>query len=122
MAMSRLTPYLRLIMLSGLLLSGGALADDTPPRPEPGSQRPAAEPQLPTKKEPVPDAEGFVPDSRPANMATVDASIPAAPLVAVAYGFIWLAVLGFVVFTLQRTRKLEQEIADLAERIKAPRR
>ena len=49
-----------------------------------------------------------------------DESIPAAPLVAVAYGFIWLAVRGFVVFTLQRTRKLEGEIADLAERIHKP--
>ena len=68
---------------------------------------------------PAPDAEGFVPDSRPATMSQVDESIPAAPLVATAYGFIWLAVLGFVLFTLHRTRKLEQELADLESRIRS---
>lgn len=120
--MSRFTSCLRLLMLSSLLESTPALADDVAPRPEaPAPVKPKAEPSAAAPKAaPVPDAEGFVPESRPANMTTVDASIPAAPLVAVAYGFIWLMVFGFVVFTLQRTRKLEREIAELAERIKTP--
>jgi hypothetical protein len=72
------------------------------------AQRPAA-----------PDAEGFVPDSRPPNMVTVDETIPAAPLVATAYGFIWLMVIGFVLYTLRRTQKVEQELAELSSRIQA---
>ena len=65
----------------------------------------------------VPDSEGFVPDSRPANMTNVEEGIPAGPLVATAYGFIWLAVLVFVGLTARRTRQLETEIAQLAERL-----
>lgn len=64
------------------------------------------------------DAEGFVPESRPA-MSAVDNSIPASPLVATAYGIIWVAVMGFVLYTLKRTHKVEQEIADLEFRIKS---
>jgi CcmD family protein len=70
----------------------------------------------PTAK-PVPDSEGFVPDSRPANMTNVEEGIPAGPLVATAYGFIWLAVLVFVGLTARRTRQLETEIDQLAERL-----
>ena len=65
----------------------------------------------------VPDSEGFVPDSRPANMTNVEEGIPAGPLVATAYGFIWLAVLVFVGLTARRTRQLETEIAQLSERL-----
>ncbi len=110
--MSRLQKLLLVLNLCGVLLCGlgsvpGAFADEVPDRP--------GAPAL--HRAPTPDAEGFVPDSRPANMAVVDASIPAAPLVATAYGFIWLAVLGFVLFTQHRMNKVEKDIAELSERI-----
>lgn len=64
-----------------------------------------------------PDSEGYVPENRPANMTSVEEGIPAAPLVASAYGFIWVAVLVFVGLTARRTRQLENEIAELAARL-----
>lgn len=114
--------------MCGLLGASPVFADEVPDRPAPPAAAKAAE--VPTAAKyganPAgaaavkPDAEGFVPDSRPATMSTVDESVPAAPLVAIAYGFIWLAVLGFVLLTLLRTRRLEQEIAELSERIGKP--
>jgi len=128
--MSRRTVSGLLMMFGvcGVLAASPVLADEVPDRPAAPAAPAAATkaPDVPTAAKYAapgavkPDAEGFVPDSRPANMNTVDESIPAAPLVATAYGFIWLAVLGFVLVTLQRTRRLEQEIADLSERINNP--
>jgi len=44
--------------------------------------------------------------------------IPAINLVAAAYGFIWLAVLGYVWSISRRLRQVESEIADLEARRK----
>lgn len=44
--------------------------------------------------------------------------IPAINLVAAAYGFIWLAVLGYVWSINRRLRQVESEIADLEARRK----
>ncbi|MCS6911639.1 MAG: CcmD family protein [Myxococcota bacterium] len=65
------------------------------------------------------DPEGFVPEHRPADMAKpqVDESVPARPLVAAAYGFIWVAVLVYVASVHLRTRRLESEVAALAQRL-----
>lgn len=127
MSISRLKKIVPLLLALGLAGGVGnqAQADKVPSRPlapttAPEAAPPPIQPQAPAAAPPaaaVPDAEGFVPDSRPANMARVDESIPAAPLVATAYGFIWLAVLGFVLFTLRRMRQLEREIAELSERL-----
>jgi CcmD family protein len=115
--MSRLAySFFASVMLCGLLAAGPALGDKVPPRPPAPATAPAGAGAQPTP--PAADAEGFVPESRPPTMSAVDNSIPAAPLVATAYGFIWLAVLAFVLFTLRRTRSLEQEIEQLAERIR----
>src|SRR4030088_3542907 len=59
------------------------------------------------------DQEGFVKEDRPATMKSVEEGIPAAPLVGAAYGFIWLAVLAYVVSVARRTRRLEEEIQRL---------
>jgi CcmD family protein len=101
------------------LLALPARADKVPARPPAPTAAPAAVPSAPAA--PAADSEGFVPESRPPNMNTVDVSVPAAPLVATAYGFIWLAVMGFVLFTLLRTRRVEQELSDLEARIDAKR-
>ena len=67
----------------------------------------------------TPDKEGFVPESRPADMSRpkVDEGIPAAPLVAGAYGFIWVAVLVYVGTVATRARRLSAEIAVLSRRL-----
>ena len=49
--------------------------------------------------------------------------IPAMPLIASAYGFIWVGVLAYVWSIGRRLRKVEDELADLESRsasIKAP--
>jgi hypothetical protein len=66
---------------------------------------------------PPKDTEGFVPESRPANMVPTKEDVPASPLVGAAYGFIWLAVLVFVGTIAARTTRLEGELASLQERL-----
>jgi CcmD family protein len=121
-------PLARALALGGLLsislLAGVGQADKAPPpprRPDPAveallapSPSPAANPSAQAG---AADKDGFVPESRPPAMSNVEAGLPAAPLVGAAYGFIWLAVFGFVVWTLRRTTQLEAEIADLRQRI-----
>ena len=51
------------------------------------------------------------------NGPTVDESIPAGPLVAAAYGFLWLAVLGYVLMTGRGLRKVDADLAELDAKI-----
>ena len=104
-ALARALP---LALFFGLAAPALSLADKAPPPP----------PTAPAASAPVADKDGFVPDSRPANMKNVEEGLPAGPLVGAAYGFIWLAVFGFVVWTLRRTSQLEGELAELRERVK----
>jgi len=105
------------LLLAGLPLSQSR-ADVAPPTPTAAAPAPAPAAYPAAAKAPAgPDSEGFVPDNRPANMSGVEEGIPAGPLVATAYGFIWAAVLAFVGLTARRTRQLELEIAQLAERL-----
>jgi len=41
----------------------------------------------------------------------------ATPFVAAAYGFIWIAILAYVVITARRIRRVEGEIASLRRRV-----
>jgi hypothetical protein len=68
--------------------------------------------------EPAPAEKGW--ESVGTSAAPVGETIPAARLVAAAYAFIWLAVLGLVVSLWWRTAAVEREIADLRRRIPAP--
>ena len=87
-------------------LSAPAWAD-LAPLPDARRTAPAASPA------PQPDKDGFVPESRPMNGPTVDESIPAGPLVATAYGFVWIAVLGYIVHLGRGIRRVEGELAEL---------
>lgn len=98
-----LRPALCLALLFGLGGAPLALADKAPPPP----------PSSPSQA----DKDGFVPESRPATMKSVEEGLPAGPLVGAAYGFIWLAVFGFVVWTLRRTSRLEGELAELRDKV-----
>lgn len=113
-------------LLCALCLSTAApaaRADEVPgPEQRPATAAPAAPaPAAPAAPAaPVPDKDGFVPESRPAEMTTnVEAGLPAVPLVAGAYGFIWLMVLAFVVSTALRTGRLEREIGELSDKLTA---
>lgn len=76
----------------------------------------AARAQAPAAK---PDAEGFVPEARPMDMTNAAAkeNIPATPLVAGAYGFIWLAVLVYVGTVAARAGRLTKEVAVLQQKL-----
>jgi len=51
------------------------------------------------------------------NGPTVDESIPAAPLLATAYGFVWLAVLGYVVMVGKGLRRVESDLDELSDKL-----
>lgn len=112
--MSRLFRLSFFCLLFATLPLGASRADE--PQDAPAAAA-AAAPNPSSAFKTAPDSEGFVPESRPANMTNVEEGIPAGPLVATAYGFIWLAVLVFVGFTARRASQLESEVAQLAERL-----
>lgn len=94
-----------LMLLCIMALAGRALADPAAPPAAPAT--PAA-PPAPTGK-----------DWETVNGAMFDPgeTLPASRLVAIAYGFIWVMVAGFVTTVWLRAGKLEGEIADLDRRI-----
>lgn len=109
----------RLLRLSFFWLLATALPLSSSRADEPAAAPAAAAPAAPNPSafKTAPDNEGFVPESRPASMTNVEEGIPAGPLVATAYGAIWVAVLVFVGLTARRTSQLETEVAQLAERL-----
>lgn len=62
-----------------------------------------------------PAQEGFV----PVDQLPDQEQLPAAPLVAAAYGVAWGAVLVYVWFLWRRLARVERELADVARRIDA---
>jgi hypothetical protein len=66
---------------------------------------------------PKKDSEGFEPVN--GDMLQPGESIPAARLVAGAYGFICAAVVVWVVSVAQRTRRLEDEVDELKKKLAA---
>ena len=64
-----------------------------------------------------PDKDGFVQENRPMMGPTVDESIPAGPLLATAYGFVWLAVLGYVVMIGRGLRRVDSELNELDQKL-----
>lgn len=117
-----LSAFLGAVILGSITI---ASADEGPgPSPsvqrarDEAMQRKLAEPAAPAAAKA--DDSGFVPESRPAEMiANVEAGIPAGPLVATAYGFIWLMVLAFVIAVAVRTARVEREVAELANKLGA---
>lgn len=55
-------------------------------------------------------------DFVPAASLPAAESMPAAPMVIAAYGFVWVALLGYVWFIWRRMQKVEGELADLERR------
>ena len=107
--------HLRSVGISLALLSGLSAPAWADLAPLPASGR-AAEAPKPAAE---PDKDGFVSESRPMNGPTVDESIPAGPLVATAYGFVWIAVLGYVVYLGRGIRRVDGELAELESKLKS---
>lgn len=62
--------------------------------------------------QPAPPQDDFV----PAASLPAAESLPAAPMVIVAYAFVWVALLAYVWFIWRRMQKVEGELADLERR------
>jgi len=102
------------------LVSAPAFADEGP-SPSALQRRietppPAAAPAA-TPAPGQPDKDGFVQEIRPMMGPTVDESIPAGPLLATAYGFVWLAVLGYVVMIGRGLRRVDSELSELDQKL-----
>jgi CcmD family protein len=69
--------------------------------------------QQPAPKAPAAAQDGFVPVDSP--IAPEDA-MPAPRLVAIAYGFIWLAFFGYLLSIKMRLTKVEKEIETVSRR------
>ena len=61
--------------------------------------------------QPAPDGD-FVPAG---SLAPVD-SLPAGPVVVAAYGFVWVALVGYLWFVWRRLQKVERDVAELERR------
>lgn len=55
----------------------------------------------------------------PASQLPAGEQMPAAPMVIVAYGFVWAALLVYVWSIWRRVQKVEHDIADLSRRVDA---
>ena len=58
----------------------------------------------------------------PVQPGTLQESIPAAPLVFIAYGFVWVALAVYVVVIWRRLANVERELGDLNRRLGAAKR
>lgn len=90
--MKKLTKYLRALVFGVALLATPAMAAAQPPA-----------------------QEGFV----PVDQLDGQESLPAAPLVAAAYGVAWAAVLIYLFSIWRRLGTVDREIADVAKRVEA---
>jgi len=58
----------------------------------------------------------------PVQPGALQESIPAAPLVFVAYGFVWVALAVYIVVLWRRLSSVERELGDLNRRLGTPKR
>jgi CcmD family protein len=58
----------------------------------------------------------------PVTPGTQQETLPAAPLVFIAYGFVWVALAAYVVLLWRRLAKVERELVDLNARLKSAHR
>ncbi len=58
----------------------------------------------------------------PVTPGTQQETLPAAPLVFIAYGFVWIALATYVLLLWRRLAKVERELGDLNARLKSAHR
>ena len=76
----------------------------------------AAQPQPAAPKAPQAAQDGFVPVDTPISPQD---SIPAPRLVAIAYGFIWVVIFGYVWSVQSRLSRVERELEAVSRRVPA---
>ena len=86
-----------------LMFAVPAFAQQPPPQPPKGTQTPASQ-------------EGYVPVDQLPN-APQQETIPAAKLVGIAYGFVWVMLLFYVWSIWSRLSKVERELQSVSRRI-----
>lgn len=72
--------------------------------------------QAPPPKQPSAAQDGFVPVDAPTSGQD---TIPAPRLVAIAYGFIWVVIFGYVWSVRSRLSRVEQELDAVSRRVPA---
>ena len=70
--------------------------------------------QQPPAQPPSAAQEGFVPVDQ---LPKPEDTMPAAPLVAVAYAFVWVMLFGYVVSIWRRLSTVERELHDVSRRL-----
>jgi CcmD family protein len=85
-----------------------ALAQTSPQTPQPPAQTPQPAPRAPAAQ------DEFVPVSAPMNPQD---TIPAPRLVAIAYGFIWIVLVGYLWSVRSRLSTVEREIETVSRRL-----
>ena len=93
---------MKVAVLVAMLLLPIAASAQTPPRPSPTAAQ-----------------DGFVPVDKP---ASAQDSIPAPRRVALAYGFIWVALFGYVWSIRTRLAKVQRELDAVGKRVAAGER
>jgi CcmD family protein len=73
-----------------------------------------AQTQQPPPKQPAAAQDGFVPVDAP---ISAQDTMPAPRLVAIAYGFIWVVLLGYVWSVQSRLSRVEREITAVSRRV-----
>jgi CcmD family protein len=75
--------------------------------------------QQPAPTRPTASQDGFVPVDAPAN---ANDTIPAPRLVAIAYGFIWVVLFGYLWSVRSRLARVEREMETVSRRVSAGRK
>jgi CcmD family protein len=97
-----------------LVLAGSAVqARQQPPPAAAPSTRPA-DPTSVTQGNPAPAQDAFVP-FKPGEGGTE--VLPATPLVFIAYAFVWVALLAYVLSLAWRLRRVQDELANVHARL-----
>jgi CcmD family protein len=76
----------------------------------------AAQQQQPPPKQPAAAQDGFVPVDAPISPQD---TMPAPRLVAIAYGFIWVVIFGYVWSVRSRLTRVERELEAVSRRVPA---
>ena len=106
----------RLVMLALILMFAAPLAAQQVPTPSaapPSSATPSSA-TPPAPRQPVAAQDGFVSVDAP---MSAQETIPAPRLVAIAYGFIWIVVFGYVWSVRSRLSRVERELDAVSRRL-----
>jgi len=101
----------RLVMLALILMFAAPLAAQQVPTPSSATPSSATPPAA---RQPAAAQDGFVSVDAP---MSAQETIPAPRLVAIAYGFIWIVVFGYVWSVRSRLSRVERELDAVSRRL-----